>query len=125
MRTAKILAAIALTAASALAAPATKVAFTQPHLDTPSDLAKFGQAWPDAPALKPPFLQLEAAPEVQPPADAEAAPDKLNPDFGPDSEEWHCLVPLEGAQRSAVDEGAEPKRCQSPSLEPDKLLHLL
>ncbi len=44
---------------------------------------------------------------------------------GPDSEEWQCHVPLKDMAPPPAVEATKPNRCQTPSIEPDKLLHLL
>jgi hypothetical protein len=119
MRTAITLAAAALAAAvSASATPAQKVAFTKPHWDSPADRV---QTTPVAPASTQPYVvQLIPAPETQAPAEE----NHLHRE--PDSEEWHCLVPLKQAQASPPTvETIAPNHCQTPSLEPDQLLHLL
>jgi hypothetical protein len=117
MRTAKILAAAALAAALSVPALAVTVAFTMPHMERPSDLEKFSESWPDAPALPPPFafdfvLQVEPVPVPE----AEE-PQQLMPDREPFSEEWRCFVPLQGAKATSP--------CKTPSLAPHDLFHLL
>lgn len=123
MRTATIVAAAALAAAlSASAAPAGKVSFTEPLLAWPPELAS-AQVWPDARFTRP--FVLESSPDVQAPPEAEAPPEQLWPNREPDSEEWHCLVPLKDAAPPPTVEPTKPNRCQTPSTEPDNLLHLL
>ncbi len=123
MRTAKILAAAAFAAAfSASAAPPGKVTFTKPLLAWPPAFANT-QVWPDARFTRP--FVLEASPDVQAPPEAEAPPEQLWPNREPDSEEWHCLVPLKDAEPPPDVEAPKPNHCQTPSIEPDKLLHLL
>lgn len=124
MRTAKIVALALGAAIAASAAPAEKIAFTKPLWDRPADIEKFAQTWPDAPALSEPSLQMNAAPEAFVPADAQEAPREENHlHRGPTSEEWHCLVPLQEA--APPPESTAPNRCQTPSLEPHQLFHLL
>ncbi len=123
MRTAKILAAAALAAAiQASAAPTGKVTFTKPLLEWPPEFAN-AQVWPDARFMRP--FVLEASPDVQAPPEAEAPPEQLSPNREPDSEEWHCLVPLKDVGPPPAVETTQPNRCQTPSTEPDQLLHLL
>lgn len=123
MRTARILAGAALAVAmSAAAAPTGKVTFTTPLLAWPPELAN-AQVWPDARFTRP--FVLEASPDVQAPPEAETLPEELWPNREPDSEEWHCLVPLKDAAPPPAVEATQPNRCQTPSIEPDQLLHLL
>jgi hypothetical protein len=122
MRTAKILTAALAAAISVSAAPAGKVIFTKPLLEWPPEFAN-AQVWLDARFTR--RFVLEASPDVQAPPEAEAPPEQLWPNREPDSEEWHCLVPLKDAEPPPVVEAPKPNHCQTPSLEPDHLLHLL
>lgn len=123
MRTATIVAAALAAVIFATPASAGEVTFTKPLLVWPPDLAA-AQTWPDARFTRP--FVLEASPEVQAPPETEAPPDQLWPDREPDTEEWHCLVPLKDAPSAPpAVEPTKPNRCQTPSIEPDKLLHLL
>jgi hypothetical protein len=125
MRTATILAAALAATFSTFAAPTQNVAFTKPLWDRPADLPEQGETWPKAPTFTSPLLKAEAPPKVVIiPAPGQAAPpeeDHLH--RGPDSEEWHCLVPLQDRQAPATT--VTLNRCQTPSLEPGDLLHLL
>jgi hypothetical protein len=84
-------------------------------MDRPSDLEKFTETWPDAPSLPPPF-ELQSDPQTEF-APLFKEPPPLMPDREPFTEEWRCLVPLQDAK--------EGTRCETPSLEPDDLFHLL
>lgn len=124
MRTAILVAAFAATVAVG-AAPMEKVAFTKPLWDRPIDIQELGEAWPKAPTFASPLLRAETPPKVVVmPAPGQAPPEENHLHRGPDSEEWHCLVPLQDEQ-APVTGKVTPNRCQTPSLEPGDLLHLL
>jgi hypothetical protein len=119
MRTAAILATALAATVSATAAPTNHVTLTIPHLETPPDVAKFAQDWPDLPGFSLPGLKFQEPPKV------EAPPEKVYPRLEPYSEEWRCLVPLKGTQRAPELTTITPNRCETPSIEPGNLLHLL
>jgi hypothetical protein len=124
MRTATILATALAAAIAVTAAPAQKIAFTKPLWNWPPDLEKFEQTWREEPAA---LAQPEAPPVIVIPPDT-ALPDENHLHRGPDSEEWHCLVPLQRAPAAppALPDivPTTPNRCQTPSAD-DQLLHLL
>jgi hypothetical protein len=122
MRTAIILVSVALAATASAAGPVATVAFTKPLWERPADLEKFAQTWPGAPLFSEFRSEPIAAPELVAPPDA--PPEENHLHRGPSSEEWECFVPLQRTQPPAVGK-VSPNRCQTPSLEKDKLFHLL
>ena len=121
MRNATTLAAAVLAATIvATAAPAANVVFTAPLSQRPADVAKSAQTTLQGPW----YLRLQSAPEAAGSGPIEPPPEPNYLHREPDSEEWHCLVPLQRIDLPPTVP-AVPNRCQDLSINPGNLLHLL
>lgn len=116
MRSATILAAALVATLAATPANANKFTFAKPLFDAPSEPAKSNEAPPDAPTIKLPEFDFVIVPQP------DAPPGPIHPRLEPHSEEWNCLVPLQGMEPAPE---IAPSRCENPSIEPDDLFHLL
>ena len=121
MRDATTLAATVLAATIvAAAAPAANVVVTAPLLQRPADVASTAQTKPQGPW----YVRLQSTPEAAGPGPTKPPPEPNYLHREPDSEEWHCLVPLQRIDLPPTVP-AIPNRCQDPSINPGNLLHLL